>query len=194
MKIQFLPSQYNTLKLPAYSDSFRTFYRFSPSNDHEEEDAENCSFDEAVELFNKREYYRCHDFLETLWNRVEETSRTLIHGILQCVVGFHHLLNQVPGYNTLRRNLLLLSPRLANLPKEVKMELEDRHSRSQLRTKILKNILWVRWTEIEWSSGNKELAKSPIEMEKIKSELLKEAMELSRITAGEAQSSPIGKV
>ncbi|KAM6596717.1 hypothetical protein CsatA_007241 [Cannabis sativa] len=169
MKIQFLPSQYNTLKLPAYSDSFRTFYRFSPSNDHEEEDAENCSFDEAVELFNKREYYRCHDFLETLWNRVEETSRTLIHGILQCAVGFHHLLNQVPGYNTLRRNLLLLSPR------------------SQLRTKILKNILWVRWTEIEGSSGNKELAKSPIEMEKIKSKLLKEAMELSRITAGEAQ-------
>ncbi|XP_030510533.2 putative U-box domain-containing protein 42 isoform X1 [Cannabis sativa] len=43
-------------------------------------------------------------------------------------------------------------------------------------------------------SGNKELAKSPIEMEKIKSELLKEAVELSRITAGEAQSSPIGKV
>ncbi|KAF4400055.1 hypothetical protein G4B88_021269 [Cannabis sativa] len=35
----------------------------------------------------------------------------------------------VPGYSTLRRNLLLLSPRLANLPKEVKMELEDPHSR-----------------------------------------------------------------
>ncbi|KAF4377476.1 hypothetical protein F8388_024967 [Cannabis sativa] len=101
MKIQFIPSQYNTLKLPAHSDSFRTFYRFSPSNDHDEEDAENCSFDEAVELFNKREYYR-----------VEEPSRTLIHGILQCAVGFHHLFNQVPGYSTLRRNLLLLSPRV----------------------------------------------------------------------------------
>ncbi|KAM6588945.1 hypothetical protein CsatA_011550 [Cannabis sativa] len=94
LKIQFTPSQYNTLKLPTCSDSFRTFYRFSPSNDHDEEDAENCSFDEAVELFNKREYYRCHDLLETLWNRAEEPSRTLIHGILQCAVGFHHLFNQ----------------------------------------------------------------------------------------------------
>uniref|UniRef100_A0A803Q018 BED-type domain-containing protein n=1 Tax=Cannabis sativa TaxID=3483 RepID=A0A803Q018_CANSA len=124
--------------------------------------------------------------------RVEEPSRTLIHGILQCAVGFHHLFNQVPEYSTLRQNLLLLSPCLANLPKEVKMELEDPHGRSQLRTKILKNVLWVRWTEIEGNSGNKELAKSPMEMEKIKSELLKEVVELSRITAGEAQSSPIG--
>ncbi|XP_060959974.1 uncharacterized protein LOC133030879 [Cannabis sativa] len=64
-------------------------------------------------------------------------------------------------------------------------------SRSRL---TLTSLLWVRWTEIEGSSGNKELAKSPIEMEKIKSELLKEAVELSKITAGEAQSSPIGKV
>ncbi|KAF4380446.1 hypothetical protein F8388_024739 [Cannabis sativa] len=62
IKIQFIPSQYNTLKLPACSDSFRTFYRFSPLNDHDEEDAENCSFDEAVELFNKRECYRVIDF------------------------------------------------------------------------------------------------------------------------------------
>ncbi|KAF4369005.1 hypothetical protein F8388_013334 [Cannabis sativa] len=190
MKIQFIPSQYNTLKPPACSDSFRTFCRFSPSNDHDEDDAENCSFDEPVELFNKT----CHDFLETIWNRVEEPSRTLIHGILQCAVGFHHLFNKVPGYSTLRQNLLLLSPRLANLPKEVKMELEDPHGRSQLRTKILRNVLWVRWTEIEGNTGNKELAKSPMEMEKIKSELLKEVVELSRITAGEAQSSPIGYI
>ncbi|PON44427.1 Oxoglutarate/iron-dependent dioxygenase [Trema orientale] len=35
----------------------------------------------------------------------------------------------VPGYSSLRRNLLRLSPRLANLPEEVKKELEDPHSR-----------------------------------------------------------------
>ncbi|KAL2329329.1 hypothetical protein Fmac_022756 [Flemingia macrophylla] len=35
----------------------------------------------------------------------------------------------VPGYSSLRRNLLHLAPRLANLPKEVKEELEDPHSR-----------------------------------------------------------------
>ncbi|XP_061353717.1 uncharacterized protein LOC133298440 [Gastrolobium bilobum] len=35
----------------------------------------------------------------------------------------------VPGYSSLRRNLLHLAPRLANLPKEVKEDLEDPHSR-----------------------------------------------------------------
>ncbi|XP_062111830.1 uncharacterized protein LOC133823209 isoform X2 [Humulus lupulus] len=94
LKTQSIPSQQNTLKFPPYSNSFRIFYRLSPSDDDDEDDAEYSSFDEAVELFNKREYYKCHDFLEALWNRAEEPSRTLIHGILQCTVGFHHLFNQ----------------------------------------------------------------------------------------------------
>ncbi|CAK9176722.1 unnamed protein product [Ilex paraguariensis] len=37
--------------------------------------------------------------------------------------------SDVPGYSTLRRNLLQLSPRLAGLPEGVKKELEDPHSR-----------------------------------------------------------------
>lgn len=72
--------------------SFRVFYRYSSEDD---DDAESCSFDEAVALFNKRDYYRCHDCLEYLWNESEEPIRTLIHGILQCAVGFYHLFNQV---------------------------------------------------------------------------------------------------
>ncbi|OIW05553.1 hypothetical protein TanjilG_23339 [Lupinus angustifolius] len=42
-------------------------------------------------------------------------------------IPFSHL--QVPGYSSLRTNLLHLAPRLANLPKEVKEGLEDPHSR-----------------------------------------------------------------
>lgn len=37
--------------------------------------------------------------------------------------------SDVPGFSSLRRNLLHLSPRLAHLPEEVKMTLEDPHSR-----------------------------------------------------------------
>ncbi|XP_077212064.1 uncharacterized protein LOC143858755 [Tasmannia lanceolata] len=37
--------------------------------------------------------------------------------------------SDVPGYHVLRQNLLCLSPRLANLPEEVKKELEDPDSR-----------------------------------------------------------------
>ncbi|KAI3964553.1 hypothetical protein MKW92_012313 [Papaver armeniacum] len=51
-------------------------------------------FDKAVLLFNNREYYKCHDFLEALWLKAEDPQRTVIHGILQCAVGFHHLFNQ----------------------------------------------------------------------------------------------------
>ncbi|KAE8704382.1 F-box family protein isoform 1 [Hibiscus syriacus] len=68
---------------------FGVSYRYSGS-----EDDENYSFDEAVSLFKQREYYKCHDLLEALWNKAEEPTRTLIHGILQCAVGFHHLFNQ----------------------------------------------------------------------------------------------------
>uniref|UniRef100_A0A2N9H1P2 Non-haem dioxygenase N-terminal domain-containing protein n=1 Tax=Fagus sylvatica TaxID=28930 RepID=A0A2N9H1P2_FAGSY len=38
-------------------------------------------------------------------------------------------ISDVPGFPSLRRNLLRLSPRLASLPEEVKKELEDPHSR-----------------------------------------------------------------
>ncbi|CAH2058571.1 unnamed protein product [Thlaspi arvense] len=58
-----------------------------------EEEEEDWSFEEAVALFNQRDYYRSHDALEALWIRAEEPSRTLFHGILQCAVGFHHLFN-----------------------------------------------------------------------------------------------------
>ncbi|PKA50518.1 hypothetical protein AXF42_Ash013733 [Apostasia shenzhenica] len=51
-------------------------------------------FERAVSLFNSGEYYRCHDCLEELWYEAEEPIRTILHGIIQCAVGFHHLFNQ----------------------------------------------------------------------------------------------------
>ncbi|KAJ1703457.1 hypothetical protein LUZ63_003236 [Rhynchospora breviuscula] len=59
-----------------------------------ETESEQPTFDLAVKLFNGGEFYRCHDVLEEMWYSAEEPIRTLLHGILQCAVGFHHLLNQ----------------------------------------------------------------------------------------------------
>ncbi|XP_065853526.1 uncharacterized protein [Euphorbia lathyris] len=77
---------------------FRIPYRYNHSaeddDEDEEEEEEDYSFEEAVALFNKREYYKCHDFLESIWIKSEDPTRTLVHGILQCAVGFHHLFNQ----------------------------------------------------------------------------------------------------
>ncbi|CAL9236424.1 unnamed protein product [Arabidopsis halleri] len=61
--------------------------------DSDEDKEEDWSFEEAVTLFNMRDYYNSHDALEALWIQAEEPTRTLIHGILQCAVGFHHLFN-----------------------------------------------------------------------------------------------------
>ncbi|GMY35123.1 hypothetical protein FCV25MIE_30365 [Fagus crenata] len=77
----------------SFNYSFRLSYRYTAVEDDDDTN-HNCSFDEAVTLFNDREYYKCHDYLEALWNKAQEPTRTLIHGILQCAVGFHHLFNQ----------------------------------------------------------------------------------------------------
>ncbi|KAJ4904024.1 Uncharacterized protein Rs2_17975 [Raphanus sativus] len=76
--------------------SRRSIVRYNEDNageDEEDEEDENWSFEEAVSLFNQRDYYKSHDALEALWIRAEEPARTLFHGILQCAVGFHHLFN-----------------------------------------------------------------------------------------------------
>ncbi|CAD5321023.1 unnamed protein product [Arabidopsis thaliana] len=78
--------------------SRRSIVRYNDHAGEDEEDSdedkeEYWSFEEAVTLFNKRDYYKSHDALEALWIQAEEPTRTLIHGILQCAVGFHHLFN-----------------------------------------------------------------------------------------------------
>ncbi|KAG2559784.1 hypothetical protein PVAP13_8KG009500 [Panicum virgatum] len=71
-----------------------------PDDDDEEEEEDPSSsataagFDAAVALFNRGEYHACHDVVEELWYGAEDPARTLLHGLLQCAVGFHHLFNQ----------------------------------------------------------------------------------------------------
>lgn len=74
--------------------------RFSTTEEEEEveDDDDDERFEEAVELFNNREYYKCHDILEALWNKSQEPTTTLFHAILQCAVGFHHLFNMVNSF------------------------------------------------------------------------------------------------
>ncbi|KAI4330568.1 hypothetical protein MLD38_028846 [Melastoma candidum] len=75
---------------PTFSCNSRRYY----ADEDEDGNKVSYAFQEAVFLFNRREYYKCHDYLEHLWVRAEEPLRTLFHGILQCSVGFHHLFNQ----------------------------------------------------------------------------------------------------
>lgn len=78
---------------------FSYSYRWQSGEEEAEEELGRHShgrgFEDAVLLFNRREFYECHDVLESIWLRAEEPARTLVHAILQCAVGFHHLLNRV---------------------------------------------------------------------------------------------------
>ncbi|KAG9458733.1 hypothetical protein H6P81_003241 [Aristolochia fimbriata] len=96
------PSTSRWIRFTNFSSSFASrssyfciSYRYSYDDFFEEPGEEGGGrFDEAVRLFNSRDFYKCHDSLEAIWVRSEEPKRTLIHGILQCAVGFHHLFNQ----------------------------------------------------------------------------------------------------
>lgn len=48
---------------------------------------------EGIRLFNRQEFFACHEALEEIWHAEREPIRYLYQGILQIGVGFHHLRN-----------------------------------------------------------------------------------------------------
>ena len=51
------------------------------------------SFTKAVEEFNQRKFYQCHDSLEAIWVDSPEVDKRFYQGILQIAVACHHLSN-----------------------------------------------------------------------------------------------------
>jgi uncharacterized protein len=48
---------------------------------------------QGIEMYNRGEYYECHEVLEDTWRAEEDDVRYLYQGILQIGVAFHHLGN-----------------------------------------------------------------------------------------------------
>jgi predicted metal-dependent hydrolase len=46
---------------------------------------------ESIALFNRGEWYACHDGFEELWHQTHGPSRTLLQGLLQAAVAQLHL-------------------------------------------------------------------------------------------------------
>jgi uncharacterized protein len=60
---------------------------------------------QAVELFNRQEFFECHEVLEDLWRPLPPgPEKQFLQGFLQIGVGFHHLKN---GNYTGAKNLLM---------------------------------------------------------------------------------------
>ncbi|WP_035984384.1 DUF309 domain-containing protein [Leptolyngbya sp. KIOST-1] len=48
---------------------------------------------DGIELFNRGDYYRCHDVLEAIWMEASTQEKPFYQGILQIAVGLYHLGN-----------------------------------------------------------------------------------------------------
>jgi uncharacterized protein len=48
----------------------------------------------GIAMYNRGEYYECHEVLEDAWRAESDPVRSLYQGILQIGVAFHHLGNQ----------------------------------------------------------------------------------------------------
>ncbi len=48
---------------------------------------------DAIALFNSREFYACHDCLESIWHDAPMGDRPFYQGLLQIAVGLYHWQN-----------------------------------------------------------------------------------------------------
>lgn len=47
---------------------------------------------EGFRLFNRQEFFDCHEVLEELWKQQQEPEKQFTQGIIQIAVGYYHLL------------------------------------------------------------------------------------------------------
>lgn len=48
-------------------------------------------FQKGIDEFNSRQFYDCHETLETFWRTQSEPERQLTQGIIQIAVAYYHL-------------------------------------------------------------------------------------------------------
>ncbi len=47
-------------------------------------------FPQAIELFDAREFFACHDVLEELWSETYSEERDFLQGLIHAAVALHH--------------------------------------------------------------------------------------------------------
>lgn len=48
----------------------------------------------ALEKFNNKEFFKCHDILEDYWFECRQDEKDIYQGLLHYAVAFHHLLDK----------------------------------------------------------------------------------------------------
>lgn len=133
-----------------------------PDPDEQDEDEEvdepaAGGFEAAAALFNGGEYHACHDAAEELlWRCADEEggrARTLLHGLLQCAVGMHHLI----GRNH-RGAMLELGQGLCNL-RRLDLDHDSDHGRpfARFRDEIAALLAFLYRTQKELAACTEEM-------------------------------------
>ncbi|MBI3896320.1 MAG: DUF309 domain-containing protein [Acidobacteria bacterium] len=48
-------------------------------------------FEEGIALFNRQQFFDCHEVLEEVWLQVSGDEKKFLQGLIQVAVAFHHL-------------------------------------------------------------------------------------------------------
>ena len=48
-------------------------------------------FKKGIELFNRKEFFECHEVIEDLWLATQDESKNLYKGVIQAAVALYHL-------------------------------------------------------------------------------------------------------
>jgi hypothetical protein len=64
-------------------------------------------FQHGIDLFNRREFFECHEYLEEVWTPTEQPDRWFLQGLIHFAVGFYHHQNSnvVGATRQLRKGL-----------------------------------------------------------------------------------------
>ncbi len=86
-----------------------------PSEFHVITDAAKAAlFRRGVELFNRRQFFECHEVLEEIWTPARGPERLFLQALIHFAVGFYHHRrgNQAGAERQLRKGLKKISPYL----------------------------------------------------------------------------------
>jgi len=78
-----------TENLPTEDSSAQKLTGNSPQGD--DNWGANLQLSEAIALFNRGEWYACHDLIEDLWHQCQGPDRQALQGLLQIAVAQLHL-------------------------------------------------------------------------------------------------------
>ena len=71
-------------------------------------------FQQGIELFNRREFFECHEVLEEVWTPTKQPDRWFLQSLIHFAVGFHHHRNRnyIGATRQLRKGIKKMQPYL----------------------------------------------------------------------------------